>query len=273
MASPNQISVAQLNKLVGTHSAPVLIDVRNDEDFALNPQYIPTAIRCSHLDVAQLADQLENSKVVVYCHRGLKLSEGAAAILRTLGVKSEILEDGYLGWEAAELPVIPHKLLPPRNASGQTVWVTRHRPKIDRIACPWLIRRFVDRNAQFLYVSASAVDAVSEKFNGVAFDVEDVFWSHRDELCTFDVMVKEFGLTTKPLNQLATIVRAADTNEPGLAAESKGLLAASLGLSRMFSDDLEQLDAGCLLYDAFYRWCRDATDETHDWPATAAKPK
>lgn len=271
MASPNQISVAQLNKLVGTHTAPVLVDVRDDEDFASDPQYIPTAIRCSHLAVTQLADELINTRVVVYCQKGLKLGEGASAVLRTLGVRAEVLQGGYLAWREAELPVIPHTLLPPRNAQGQTVWVTRHRPKIDRIACPWLIRRFVDRNAQFLYVSASAVEAVAEKFNGVPFDIEGVFWSHRDELCTFDIMVKELGLTTKPLLQLATIVRAADTNQAELAAEAKGLLAASLGLSRMFADDLEQLDAGCLLYDAFYRWCRDATDETHDWPGKVTR--
>jgi rhodanese-related sulfurtransferase len=271
MASPNNMSVAQLNKLVGTHNAPVLIDVRDDEDFASDPQYIPTAIRCSHLDVGQLAEGLKNKSVVVYCQKGLKLGEGASAVLRTLGIRAEVLQGGYLAWTEAQLPVVAHSLLPPRNAAGQTVWVTRHRPKIDRIACPWLIRRFVDRNAQFLYVGASAVEAVAEKFNGVPFDMEGVFWSHREELCTFDVMVNEFGLNTKPLLHLAAIVRAADTNQPELAAESKGLLAASLGLSRMFSDDLEQLDAGCLLYDAFYRWCRDATNETHDWPGTVAR--
>ena len=271
MASPNQISVAQLNKLIGTHNAPVLIDVRDDEDFGSDPQYLPTAIRRSHLDVTSLADELKNSHVVVYCQKGLKLGEGASAVLRSLGVRAEVLQGGYLAWREAKLPVIPQALLPPRNAAGQTVWVTRQRPKIDRIACPWLIRRFIDRNAQFLYVSASAVEAVAEKFNGVPFDIEGVFWSHRDDLCTFDTMVHEFGLNTTPLLQLATIVRAADTNQPDLAAESKGLLAASLGLSRMFSDDLEQLDAGCLLYDAFYRWCRDATDETHNWPGTVAR--
>jgi rhodanese-related sulfurtransferase len=271
MASPNKISVAQLNKPVGTHNAPVLIDVRDDEDFALDSHYIPTATRCSHLDVAQLAEGLKKHPVVVYCQKGLKLGEGASAVLRTLGVRAEVLQGGYLAWREAQLPVVAHNLLPPRNAAGQTVWVTRHRPKIDRIACPWLIRRFVDRNAQFLYVGASAVEAVAEKFNGVPFDVEGVFWSHREELCTFDVMVNEFGLNTKPLLHLAAIVRAADTDQPELAGESKGLLAASLGLSRMFSDDLEQLDAGCLLYDAFYRWCRDATNETHDWPDTVVR--
>ena len=93
-----------------------------------------------------------------------------------------------------------------------------------------------------------------------------MFWSHRGELCTFDVMVEEFGLATEPLRRLARIVRGADTARLDLEPEAPGLLAASLGLSRMFADDLEQLEAGLTLYDAFYRWCRDATGETHNWP-------
>jgi hypothetical protein len=97
-----------------------------------------------------------------------------------------------------------------------------------------------------------------------------VFWSHRGERCTFDAMVEEFGLATAPLLRLATIVRGADTARPDLAPEAPGLLAASLGLSRMYADDLAQLEAGMALYDAFYRWCRDATDETHNWPAKKA---
>jgi hypothetical protein len=208
---------------------------------------------------------------VVYCQRGLKLGEAASAVLLALGVRAEVLQGGYLAWRAAKLPVVAHNLLPPRNAAGQTVWVARHHPKIDRIAGPWLIHRFVDRNAQFFYAGASAVEAVADKLNEVPFDVNGVFWSHREKLCTFDVIIDEFSLNTKPLTQLATVVRTADSNQPELAAESKGLLAASPGLSRMFSDDLEQLDAGCVLDDAFYRGCFDATDETHDWPATMAR--
>ncbi len=117
-----------------------------------------------------------------------------------------------------------------------------------------------------MFVSPSAVNAVAEKFNGVAFDIEDVFWTHRGDQCTFDTMINEFGLQTKALENLATIIRGADTNRHELAPESAGLLAASLGLSRMYSDDLEQLEAGMLLFDAFYRWSRDALDEGHDWP-------
>jgi hypothetical protein len=146
------------------------------------------------------------------------------------------------------------------------VWVTRSRPKIDRIACAWLIRRFVDPAAVFLFVAPAEVRAVAERFNGAPFDVEGVFWSHRGERCTFDTMLDELGLRTEPLAKLSTMVRAGDTARLDLAPEAAGLLAASLGLSRMYLDDLEQLEAAMTLYDAFYRWARDASDETHDWP-------
>jgi len=124
----------------------------------------------------------------------------------------------------------------------------------------------------FLFVAPSEVVGVGERFNAVPFDIENVFWSHRGELCTFDVMVEEFGLATPALLRLATMVRAADTARLDLSPEAPGLLAASLGLSRMYDDDLEQLEAGIALYDAFYRWCRDATGETHNWPTNKAKP-
>jgi hypothetical protein len=146
--------------------------------------------------------------------------------------------------------------------------VTRGRPKVDRIACPWLIRRFVDPGAVFLFVAPSEVMGVADRFGAAPFDIEGegVFWSHRGERCTFDVMIEELGLATEPLLRLAAIVRGADTARLDLAPEAPGLLAASLGLSRMYADDLAQLAAGMDLYDAFYRWCRDATDETHNWP-------
>jgi hypothetical protein len=163
---------------------------------------------------------------------------------------------------------VPEAKLPRRDAQRRTVWVTRARPKVDRIACPWLIRRFVDPQAVFLFAAAQEVRAVAERFNAAPFDIEgeDVFWSHRHDLCTFDVMVEELGLSAfEPLKRVATIVRGADTARPDLAPEAAGLLAASLGLSRMFDDDLAQLDAGMLLYDALFRWARDAVDERHDW--------
>jgi hypothetical protein len=171
--------------------------------------------------------------------------------------------NGFEGWRKAGLPLLTTTRLPPFDSQGRTVWVTRARPKVDRIARPWLIRRFVDPRAVFLFVAPAEVEAVAERFAATPFDVEGVFWSHRGKTCTFDVMVAEFGLVTEPLLRLAAIVRGADTGLMDTAPQAAGLLAASLGLSRMYSDDLAQLDAGMLLYDAFYRWCRDAVDETH----------
>ncbi len=267
MSSPTQITVAQLSRLIGTPNAPVLVDVCIDEDFRDHPRFIPGAIRHPFRDIASLAPKLAGERVIVVCKKGLKLSEGASAILRTQGIAAESLKGGNVAWRDAGQPLVPAEKLPLRNAEGRTVWVTRHRPKIDRIACPWLIRRFIDRNAQFLFVAPSEVMAVAEKFEATPFDVEGVFWSHRGDLCSFDVMVEEFALEIEPLKHLATIVRGADTNRHDLAPEAAGLLAASLGLSRMYRDDLAQLDAGMLLYDALYRWARDATDEGHDWPS------
>lgn len=270
MPSPNQISPAQLSRLVGTPDAPVLIDLCIDEDFSLDPRLIPTAFRHPFGEIESLVDQLQNKRVVVYCQQGKKISAGTAAVLRNHGIPAETVIGGQFGWRDANLPLIADAKIPTRNAAKQSVWVTRHRPKIDRIACPWLIRRFVDPNAQFLFVPPATVLAVAEKFNATPFDIDTVFWSHREELCTFDTMLHEFELKTEPLERLATIIRGADTNKHELAPESAGLMAASLGLSRMYKDDNEQLNAGMMLYDAYYRWARDATDEGHDWPASVS---
>jgi rhodanese-related sulfurtransferase len=272
MSAPTTISSDKLGRLIGTGKTPVLIDVRTDEDFARDPRMIPGAIRRSHTDAAEWTSEFAGQSAIVVCMRGAKLAQGTAAWLRHFDVPAETLEGGFEGWKEAKLPLIDATKLPPRDAKGRTVWVTRARPKIDRIACPWLIRRFVDPKAVFLFVAPSEVVAVGERFNAAPFDIENVFWSHRGELCTFDVMIEEFGLAAPPLLRLAAMVRAADTGRLDLSPEAPGLLAASLGLSRMYDDDLEQLEAGMLLYDAFYRWCRDATGETHNWPTNKAKP-
>lgn len=266
MPSPTEITVNQLARLIGTENAPTIIDVRIDEDFDLDPQILPTSTRCPHTEIASLAPQLKDKKVIVYCQKGKKISQGSIAILRSLGVNAESVEGGHFGWRDAGQTLIPADKLPQKNDDNQSVWVTKQRPKIDRIACPWLIRRFIDPNAQFLFVAPSEVLGVAEKFNATPFDIEDVFYSHRGDNCTFDTMLEEFDLKLPALEKLATVVRGADTNKHDLAPESAGLLAASLGLSRMYRNDNEQLEAGLLLYDAFYRWARDASDEGHDWP-------
>ncbi|MCG7393478.1 sulfurtransferase/chromate resistance protein [Microvirga sp. ACRRW] len=274
MSSFNTISIEKLARLIGTPKCPILIDVSTEEDFAANPCIVPGTIRRPYETASDWASEFTGRSVITICQKGLKLSQGAAAWLRHAGAAADALEGGILAWSQAGLPLIPKAKLPPRDSQGRTLWVTRSRPKIDRIACPWLIRRFVDPSAVFLFVSPSEVKAVSERFNATPFDIEgeDVFWSHRGELCTFDVMIEELGLKTEPLQRLATIVRGADTARLDLAPEAPGLLAVSLGLSRMFADDLAQLEAGLLLYDAFYRWCRDATEETHNWPSQKAGP-
>jgi rhodanese-related sulfurtransferase len=271
MSAYTTISPEKLARLIGTANTPALIDVRTDQDFAADPRLIPGAIKRNHEDAAHWGEDYAGRPAIVVCLRGQKLAQGTAAWLRHLQATAETLEGGFEGWKAAGLPLVPAAKLPPRDAQGRTVWVTRARPKIDRIACPWLIRRFVDPNAVFLFVAPPEVTAVGERFNAAPFDIENTFWSHRGELCTFDVMIEEFGLATPPLLRLATIVRAADTARLDLCPEAPGLLAASLGLSRMYDDDLEQLEAGIALYDAFYRWCRDATNETHNWPTNKVK--
>jgi rhodanese-related sulfurtransferase len=271
MSSINTISIDKLARLIGTAHCPVLLDVRTEEDFAANPRLIPGAMRRSHADPSDWAPEFAGRCAVVICQKGAKLSQGVAAWLRHAGVPADGLEDGFEGWRKAGLPLVPTARMPALDTRGRTVWVTRARPKVDRIACPWLIRRFVDPRAVFLFVAPSEVDAVAERFQATPFDVEGVFWSHRGERCTFDVMVEELGLETEPLLRLASIVRGADTDRFEIAPQAAGLLAASLGLSRMHSDDLTQLEAGMTLYDAFYRWCRDATDETHTWHS-AKKP-
>jgi rhodanese-related sulfurtransferase len=272
MSSYTSISPDKLSRLLGTANAPALVDVRIDEDFAADPRLVPGAVRRSHQNVQDWVSGFSGQSVVVICRKGQKLSEGTAASLRHGKIAAEILEGGQIAWNEASLPTVPADKIPKRDGRGRTVWVTRSRPKIDRIASPWLIRRFIDPSAVFLFVAAAEVPDVAERSGATPFDIEHVFWSHRGELCTFDVMVKEFGLSTPPLERLATMVRAADTDRLDLSPEAPGLLAASLGLSWMYDNDLEQLNAGILLYDAFYRWCRDATKETHNWPTNKAKP-
>lgn len=265
MPSFLEITPDKLNRIIGTPSVPVLIDVRIQEDFTADLRLLPGSIRRDYRSIAEWGPSVVGSAVII-CQQGRKLSHGVAAHLRHAGIPAEVLEGGFEAWRKTEGLLVPQEKLPPRDAQGRTVWVTRSRPKIDRIACPWLIRRFVDPTALFLFVPAADVSLVGDRFGATPFDIEEAFWSHRGELCTFDVMIEEFGLKSAPLLHLATIVRGADTSRPELAPEVPGLLAASLGLSRLYNDDLEQLEAGMTLYDAFYRWCRDATGETHNWP-------
>lgn len=267
MAAPNEITVSQLLRLIGLPDAPVIVDISIDPDFTDDPLLIPGAFRHPHTDIAGLKERLAGRACVITCQQGIKLSQGLVARLRADGHRAEYLQGGNYGWrDNADAPRVPAATIPPL-VDGATLWVTRHRPKIDRIACPWLIRRFVDADARILFVSPAEVAGVADRYGATPFDVEGVFWSHRGEQCTFDTMLAEFGLNTPALQRLATVVRAADTNAHDLAPQAAGLLALSVGLSRQYRDDQAQLEAGMAIYDALYRWARDGADEGHDWPA------
>jgi len=136
-------------------------------------------------------------------------------------------------------------------------WITRERPKIDRIACPWLIARFIDDSPEFLYVPSAAVMKVAADNGATPYDVSGVELGHHDDQCSFDAFIAKYQLTDPPLQKLATIVRAADTGRPDLAKEAAGLLAISKGLSLNFEDDHEMLQHGLVIYDALYACCAD----------------
>lgn len=145
-------------------------------------------------------------------------------------------------------------------------WITRERPKIDRIACPWLIERFIDKEPEFLYVPPAEVLLVAGETGAIPYDIPGVEFTHVGELCSFDAFLKKYNLTDPALQQLAAIVRGADTSRLDLTPQSPGLYALSLGLSKTFSDDHEMLRHGMVMYDALYAWCRHCQGETHNWP-------
>ena len=150
-----------------------------------------------------------------------------------------------------------------------TRWVTRERPKIDRIACPWLVSRFVDPDAEFLYVPTAEVRDAAKARDAIPYDIPDVQFSHEGERCSFDAFIRHYRLDDPGLARLAVIVRGADTGRLDLAPQAAGLAAMSLGLSRNFKDDHEMLAQGMVMYDALYAWCREGQDERHTWNPAA----
>jgi hypothetical protein len=192
------------------------------------------------------------------------MSQSAVAQLRADGVDARVLEGGYEGWAKAGLPLVAKSELERLTPKRPGVWVTRRRPKIDRIACPWLIRRFLDPQARILFVDPDQVVNVARESGGVPFDIKDVELSHVGERCSFDTMLELFGLESESsLARLALIVRGADTARPDIAV--------SLGLSALAGDDDHGLlERGFMVYDALFAWLRFAAEERHNWPAKAA---
>jgi len=266
---PGYIAPEALIPLIGSADCPVLVDVRRADVFNASAVRLPAALWRDHRAVETwLSEILPVRPVVVYCAHGHNVSEIAAASLRQAGRDVAVLSGGIGAWIEMGGPTISNGIpaLEPGLPSA-TVWVTRQRPKIDRVACPWLIRRFIDSGAVFHFVAAEQVLAVAEETGWIPFDVEGAFYSHRDERCSFDTLIEEAGLVEPALFHLARIVRGADTARLDLEPESAGLLAVSLGLSAIEPDDLAQMQKAMPIYDALLGWCRHATAERHNWPA------
>jgi rhodanese-related sulfurtransferase len=259
------MSVANLTQSLGGTSAPLLIDVRRREAFLKDTKTISGALRRDPELVASWARELPAAeKVVVFCVHGHEVSQGVAKALKEQGREAAFLEGGLAEW-------IEHGgATDAKPAPASTRWVTRERPKIDRVACPWLVARFVDKDAEFLYVPTKDVRDVAKARDAIAYDIPDVHFSHDGDLCSFDAFIKHYRLGGDPaLAQLAVIVRGADTGILDLAPQAAGLAAISLGLSRTFSDDHEMLKHGMVMYDALYRWCKEGRDELHTWNPVA----
>jgi len=256
----SSISASELRSELAGRDVPIVIDVRRGPAFLESEATISGALRRDPEQVRAWAKSLPSAKaVVVYCVRGHEVSQGAAAALNEAGIAARYLEGGFEGWKASQGPLDSK----PRN--GSTRWVTRERPKIDRIACPWLVARFVDADAEFHYVPAKEVLSAAKERDALPYDIPDVHFSHDGELCSFDAFLKHYRLTDPALADLAVIVRGADTARLDLAPQAAGLAAISLGLSRNFADDHEMLKHGMVMYDALYTWCRQGKEEVHTW--------
>ncbi|HET7729794.1 MAG TPA: chromate resistance protein ChrB domain-containing protein [Usitatibacter sp.] len=259
-----------LHSLIGTSASPALLDVRREPAFAADDRLVAGALRPVG-DLVEFARRcVPGRAIVAYCVHGHEVGRDAARALSAAGFAASHLEGGIEAWRAAGLPTI--RKHPEWHVPGGSRWITRERPKIDRIACPWLVRRFVDPLAEFLYVPAAEVVAQARARDAVPYDVPGVAITHRGERCSFDALLEDFELRDAALDRLATIVRGADTDRLDLSPQSAGLLAASLGLSRRFADDHEMLAHAMPLYDGLYAWCRAEAEghaERHAWAVPA----
>jgi len=269
-AFKSAISPRDLIQVAGTPACPVILDVRRREVFEQAEDMIPTATWQDHRKPVVPAGI---GPVVVYCVYGHQVGQAAAALLRSAGVNARYLEGGIEAYRAVGGPLIRKGVLPERPGGVASHWVTRERPKIDRIACPWFIRRFVDRNAAIHFVESEWVREAAAELDAIPFDVPDVEFSHIGELCSFDAFLDRFGVNDPALRHMAVIIRGADTGHPELAPQAPGLLAMSLGLSALYADDLAMMDTGFALYDSLYAWCWYAAAETHGWPPAPASKR
>jgi rhodanese-related sulfurtransferase len=258
------VSSSELYSRLGTASAPVLIDVRRHDPFLADDRLIIGAYHRGPADVEHWRTELPDGRsVVAYCDDGGQPSQSVASALRSAGIDAAYIEGGISSWK--------HSGLPTRKRVGTigNRWVTREHPKIDRIACPWLISRVIDPLAEFIYVPASEVLTVAEEKRATPYDIKGAEFGHVGDHCSFDAIVRIFEIKDSALDQLAIIVRGADTSRPDLTPQCEGLLAVSYGLSANYPDDHEMLKHGLIIYDSLYKWCRLQV-EKHRWSSNTA---
>jgi rhodanese-related sulfurtransferase len=260
------VSAQSVYEQLGLNHSPTLFDVRSANDLARVPHMIPGAMHVEPHVIESWLRKRQHSTITVYADWEHDIGS-LANTLSNGGVRACVLEGGINAWIDSDLPTI--RVREEFGVPGRSQWVTRERPKIDRIACPWLVRRFIDPLATFHYVPAQRVRSEAAVLGAQPYDIPDVTFSHRGSRCSFDAFLDEFDLHDPILDQLAHIVRAADTATLEQSREAPGLLAISLGLSASITDDQLLLEEAMLIYDALYTWCKAARDEPHSWPKQA----
>ncbi|HXV73437.1 MAG TPA: chromate resistance protein ChrB domain-containing protein [Sphingomonadales bacterium] len=255
----------------GREGWPLVFDVRSPKDAAARPRFLPAARPANPGNPGPLKGHSKQKLVVVYCTGGCGRSEQALKALRKKGFQAKALEGGLDGWIKAGGPTVGKSMIKLRAKGAPSRWLTRERPKIDRVAVPWLIRRFLDPEAEIFYADPAKIREAARKLRATPFDIPGATrFSHEGERCSFDYFIKHFGICDAALDDLATIVRGADTGRLDLAYPCAGLLAVSLGLSALYAaNDEIVLEKGMLVYDALYAWIRFASGEKHNWPKPA----
>lgn len=257
---PN-ISAEELIQARKGPDAPLLIDVRREAAFRSAKDMAGGALRRDPAAVDSWAVELPAAaSIAVYCVHGHEVSQNVAKALCARGFNATFVKDGI-----EEGLRVAGSAMMAKPVDADTRWITRERPKVDRIACPWLIKRFIDPNAEFLYVPTAEVKTRAAASTAIAYDVADGAFTHVGADCSFDAFIKTYRLNDPALLQLADIVRGADTGHLEITPQSAGLVALSLGLSRLIADDHEQLQQGMVMYDALYLWCKEGQDERHTW--------
>ena len=251
---------------LGTAEAPHILDTRKDKAYDADDRVLPAAIRTGPDPSAFAASHatgrpvpgspFNGGRIVTYCVYGHEVGQNAAAMLREKGFDARYLAGGIDEWAKAGLPTVKRR--DDWRVPGGSRWITRERPKIDRIACPWLIRRFIDPLATFDYVPSAKVFDEAKTRSAVPYDIPGAVVTHRGERCSFDALIEDFDLHDPALDLLAKIVRGADTDRLDLAPQSAELLATSLDLSQRYTDDHEMLEHAMPVYDALYASCRNA---------------